>query len=137
MGMHTLVFNTWLLGPARRRRVLILGWRTAAPKTLPTGWGLRPPPFEMFLLGRRGSPDPRFGDFRPAQKPCVKHPRVGVNYRKLNVYLRAKLECLVSDVAGPLIWWMWGGFRSPRGGCAQYSGLFVVNSTLRQVLDIF
>ncbi len=35
----------------------------------------------------------------------------GVNYWKLTVYLRAKLECRVFGAVWPLLWWIWGRFR--------------------------
>ncbi len=42
---------------------------------------------------------------------CVDVSRsLGVNYWKLDFYLRAKLECRVFGALRPLIWWSWGGF---------------------------
>ncbi len=55
---------------------------------------------------------------------------MGANYWKLNFFLRAKLEYRIFGAVWPLIWWIWGGFRLPRGGCARYSGRFDINSTV-------
>ncbi len=32
---------------------------------------------------------------------------------ELNIDLRAKLDCRIFWAVGPLIWWIWGGFRPP------------------------
>ncbi len=48
------------------------------------------------------------------QGPNFKHTRsLGVNYWKLTFYLRLKLEGQIFGAVGPMIWWIWGGVRSP------------------------
>ncbi len=51
---------------------------------------------------------------------------LGVNYGRLDVYLRAKLVCRV----WPLIWWISGGFRLPGGVATDILGRFDINSNL-------
>ncbi len=36
-----------------------------------------------------------------------------VNYREINIDLRAKLERIIVGVVWAMIWWIWGGFRPP------------------------
>ncbi len=49
----------------------------------------------------------------PAQNPGTRVCPLGVNYWKLQFYLRGKLECRVCGAVWPLIWWISSGFRPP------------------------
>ncbi len=62
---------------AGRRSVIFGVWAApAAPKTIPEGGGLRPPPFGMLLGAAAVARTLKIDDFRPAQKPCIKSPSV-------------------------------------------------------------
>ncbi len=53
------------------------------------------------------------------------------NYWKLQVYLRAKLECRVFGAVWPLIWWIWSGFSPPPPGRVR-----PIFGTIRHEFDV-
>ncbi len=104
----TLWFLIHGLWPAGDRRFLGSG----RPQKRFQRWGGWPPTTGNRFVGLRGRPDPKHIIF-PAgpTKTCLKNQRVGANYWKLNLYLRAKLERLVFGAVWLVIWCTWGSFR--------------------------
>ncbi len=68
-----LIHGFW----AGRKSQIFAVWAVlAAPKTIPKGGGARPPPSGI-VFGASGAAQTRkIDDFRPARKPCNKHPSV-------------------------------------------------------------
>ncbi len=104
----------WFRGPSRDR----------AGRQEPTifdGAGIGPvgrepqrPPRRISRLGRP------FG----TKTSVVVQGFLGVSCWRLNVYLRAKLECRVFGTDWLLIWRIWGGIRPSGAGCDRYSCRF-------------
>ncbi len=71
LGPRTWVFNTWLLGRPGIAHFCGLGG-LGGPKILAKRWGASRPIFWKGFLGRRGRPDSKIDDSRPASKPSIK-----------------------------------------------------------------
>ncbi len=77
-SLHFCTLGFLIHGVWAGRKSSIFGvWAApAAPKTIPKGGGLRPPPFGMVFGASGAAQTPNIDDSRPAQKPCIKNPTV-------------------------------------------------------------
>ena len=66
-----------VLGPAGNRIFFAVWAAPAAPNTIPEGGGAEALHLLEGFWGAAGAAEtPQIDDFRPAQKPCIKHPSV-------------------------------------------------------------
>jgi hypothetical protein len=69
-GRESLIFGVWAA--------------PAAPKTIPKGGGLRPPPSGMVLGAAGAAQTPKIDDIRPAQTPCIQNLSVSLGLSPLD-----------------------------------------------------
>ncbi len=69
--------HTWAGFGAGWKSSILGVWATpAAPKTIPEGGVLRPPPFGLVVGAAGAAQTQQIADFWPAQKQCIKNPSV-------------------------------------------------------------
>jgi hypothetical protein len=71
--LEFLIYDSW----AGRESLIFGVWAaSASPKTIPEGGGRSPPPSGMVFGAAGAAQTPQIGDFRPAEKSCIKSPCV-------------------------------------------------------------